>query len=137
MYVLVTSEYLTGLDISPLQRPSWPQRISYELRNFISRFRYRRLYAQTAYTSFSMPESPILVLDSVVSKTVGDALRAYHNGCEAIVGKHKGRYFVVCSDSDSGWHPGDQVLVQNRSNGQNGVLFFAFSRFQTHSSLAQ
>ena len=112
MYVLVTSKYTTGLGVSPLQRPSWPQRISYELRNFISRFRYRHLYAQMAYTAFSVPESPILVLDSVISKTVGDNLRAYHHGCEAVVGKEKGRYFVVCSDNDSGWRPGDQVFVQ-------------------------
>ena len=113
MYVLVTSEYTAGLGVSPLQQPLWPQRILYVVRNFFSRFRYRQLYAQMAYTSFSMPESPILVLDSTVSKIVGDNLRAYHRGCEAVVGKHKGCYFVVCSDDDSGWCPGDQVFVQH------------------------
>ena len=89
------------------------RRIVYEIRFLISCFKFRYHCANAEVRKGERPPRfPILVLERPISKGSGGLLKNFHHGCEAVVEKYRGIYYVVCSDN-SLWHPGDTVSVES------------------------
>ena len=117
MYVLVRMEE-AGLEkkfgfLSTPKPSGLFRRMVYEVRFLISYFKFRHHCANVEILRDERPPKfPVLVLERPISQDAGGLLKNFHHGCEAVVEKHRGIYYVVCSDNSS-WYPGVTVSIES------------------------